>query len=176
MRARVALRRVFGLALCFVPALSAQGQAGGPDDARVIELRVRWACAMAEQVNGTCPENEVPDRLEGWRKWRLGFGVQSVVLWPGERVLLRVHPLPGLDTTLTLLGPGNARIGKAAQCDNLTGAFDPAPVPSRHRDDARDPILAAHTHVPKPAGPCVASGMWHPHEFRAVRLKHPEVL
>ncbi len=112
MRARAALRLV--LALCLVSVLPEQGQANGPDDARVIELRVRWACATAEKVNGTCPETEVPDRLEGFRKWLLRFEGQEVVLWPGERVLLRVHPLPGLDTTLTLLGPGNTRIGEAA--------------------------------------------------------------
>ena len=39
MRARAALRLV--LALCLVSVLPEQGQANGPDDARVIELRVR---------------------------------------------------------------------------------------------------------------------------------------
>ena len=41
MRARAALRLVLALAPCLVSVLPEQGQANGPDDARVIELRVR---------------------------------------------------------------------------------------------------------------------------------------
>ena len=50
MRARAALRLV--LALCLVSVLPEQGQATGPDDARVIELRVR--CNDTERLEKLC--------------------------------------------------------------------------------------------------------------------------